>query len=290
MKQPARITWIVQQLLKLPSNPVLDRLIVELIKDYSTIDSLRSRFGWQMKLRPCSDPELLRVRSSAALGRYERSYLKLLIQLVKQGDAVVDVGAFEGYFTIPLAKKVGEEGHVFSIEPDPANVEILQKNIQLNQLTNVTVMPKAISDHHGVMMFHGDRAWGTLINCHILGPDQTVDVDVIDNIIPENFKPPLTLIEIDVEGNEIRVIRGAKNIILSKRPIVSFEVNLTLLAYVDISMNEVFNFFRKNEYRLFKESHGKLRSFDWLNERVCNMLAIPAERLSTDSIKSALES
>jgi FkbM family methyltransferase len=281
--------WIIQQLLKIPSNKPLDRVVIQLIK-YGGIDCLLSRLGYHLKISPCADHELLSIRSSVVLGQYESSYLRLLRKIVNEGDVLIDVGANEGYISVPLALKVGRKGHIFSIEPHPANVAVLQENIHMNYLRNVTVVPKAASDMHGVLEFSGDRAWGTLIGCHIKDKKTKVNVDFLDNMIPGSFKSLIKLIKIDAEGNEIQVIRGAKNLILSARPTIAFEVNLSLLAYVDISINEIFHFFEKNNYRLFMEKEGMLKTFEWFDERICNLLAIPGERLLSSDVQAFIAS
>lgn len=217
-----------------------------------------------------NDRDLLSLRTLVVLGQYEKPLLNLLRGMVGLGDVVIDVGANEGYISIPLALKVGEQGRVYSIEPHPANVATLKENIGLNNLINVTVIPKAVSDEKGIMTFYGDRAWGTLINSHMTGESKT-EVDLLDNII----QVPVKLIKIDVEGNEIRVIRGAKNLIQTFKPIIVFEVNLSYLAYVDISINETFDFLKGNGYQIFKERNGELESFDWFDQRVNTLFAIP---------------
>jgi hypothetical protein len=115
-----------------------------------------------------------------------------------------------------------------------------------------------------------------------------VSVDLLDNMIPENIRSSIKLIKIDAEGNEIKVIRGAQSVILSARPVIAFEVNLSLLAYVDISINETFDFLEKNNYRLFKEKMGKIIPFDWLSERICNLIAVPIELLTKKNIQSVI--
>ena len=57
--------------------------------------------------------------------------------LPKQGDVVVDIGAHMGRYTIIGAKRVGAQGKVVAIEAHPGNFEMLNRNIKLNQLTNV---------------------------------------------------------------------------------------------------------------------------------------------------------
>ena len=65
---------------------------------------------------------------------------------LKPGQTVVDVGANIGCFTVLAARLVGPEGRVVAFEPDPNNLTRLQRNIALNRLKNVTVLPNAIGD------------------------------------------------------------------------------------------------------------------------------------------------
>src|SRR5918992_2590666 len=62
-----------------------------------------------------------------------------------RGDTVVDVGAAFGFYTIMASKKVGQQGKVVAIEPQPDNFEMLNKNIKLNSLTNISTLNYAVS-------------------------------------------------------------------------------------------------------------------------------------------------
>jgi len=67
-------------------------------------------------------------------------------QYLKPGQTAVDVGANIGCLTVLAARLVGPEGRVVAFEPDPNNLTRLQRNIDLNPLKNVTVLPNAIGD------------------------------------------------------------------------------------------------------------------------------------------------
>ncbi|MBD0360091.1 MAG: FkbM family methyltransferase, partial [Nitrososphaeraceae archaeon] len=61
----------------------------------------------------------------------------------KQGDIVVDIGAAFGFYTIISSKRVGTNGKVVAIEANPGNFEMLNRNIKLNQLTNIISLNNA---------------------------------------------------------------------------------------------------------------------------------------------------
>ena len=62
----------------------------------------------------------------------------------KEGDIVVDIGAHMGRYTIIGSKRVGAQGKVVAIEAHPGNFEMLNRNIKLNQLTNVIPLNYAV--------------------------------------------------------------------------------------------------------------------------------------------------
>ena len=62
----------------------------------------------------------------------------------KEGDVVIDVGAHIGPYTLKASKRVGLNGKIIAIEADPENFDILNRNIQLNKLTNVIALNYAV--------------------------------------------------------------------------------------------------------------------------------------------------
>ncbi len=59
---------------------------------------------------------------------------------LQEGYVVADIGAGAGYFTIPLAKKVGPEGLVYAEEIQQALVDYLEKKVETLGITNVKIV------------------------------------------------------------------------------------------------------------------------------------------------------
>jgi ubiquinone/menaquinone biosynthesis C-methylase UbiE len=57
---------------------------------------------------------------------------------VRRGQVVADVGAGPGYWTLPLARRVGRAGHVFAVDPEPASLEALGRRLAKARVRNVT--------------------------------------------------------------------------------------------------------------------------------------------------------
>ena len=83
------------------------------------------------------------------LGSYEYQKRRLFERTVKPGQVVYDVGANAGFYTILASVLVGPAGKVVAFEPVLRNLDYLRRHIELNRLTNVTVVPDAVSDGDG---------------------------------------------------------------------------------------------------------------------------------------------
>lgn len=151
----------------------------------------------------------------------------------KEGDIVVDIGAHMGRYTIPSAKSVGVSGKVIAVEAHPYNFGILQHNLKLNKLTNVSALNSAVYSkkanlklylpdedlgytmHHSVMTNY----LSTKYNNEIERKFVEVEADTLDNLLKSSGITTVNWIKIDVEGAEYEVLKGAREILSTKKPI-----------------------------------------------------------------------
>ena len=66
--------------------------------------------------------------------------------VIKEGDVVLDIGANIGYYVLIESQLVGEKGKVYAVEPVRSNFELLEKNVQLNNLKNVSTFQFAFGE------------------------------------------------------------------------------------------------------------------------------------------------
>lgn len=160
--------------------------------------------GHKMFLDP-QDSLLLSIR-----GEYEPFETALIKQSVKPGQVVLDIGANIGYYTLIIARQVGEMDHVFALEPDPTNFTVLKKNVETNGYTNVTLVQKAVSNTTGHLnLYMRDDHYG---DHRIYAPGdgrQAVQVEVVwlDDFFAE-FECPIDFIKMDIQGAEKGVVEG----------------------------------------------------------------------------------
>ena len=57
---------------------------------------------------------------------------------LRRGQVVADVGAGPGFWTIPLARRVGPRGHVFALDPEPGALDVLRRRLAKARVRNAT--------------------------------------------------------------------------------------------------------------------------------------------------------
>jgi FkbM family methyltransferase len=147
----------------------------------------------------------------------------------KQGDIVVDVGAHIGRYTIIASKRVGANGKVIAIEAHPGNYEMLNRNVKLNGLTNVTTLNYAVySKETKIKLFlPGEKSnrtiYNTLISSRATDEEKFVEVNAntLDNLLQQAriSHAEVNWLKIDVEGAEFEVLKGAHDIMSNSKNI-----------------------------------------------------------------------
>lgn len=159
------------------------------------------------------------TRISILTGEFEHSTTELIKKEVKDGMVFLDIGANIGWYSLLGSRLVGNSGHVYAFEPDPYLFKIINENVELNNLTNVSVFPFAVSNKSGKAKFSlnhaqdGDnRLESQIINDEII---QVKTITIDDFCERHNVKPDF--IKMDIQGSEPKAFEGMKNIV-SKNP------------------------------------------------------------------------
>src|SRR5262245_14603157 len=83
-------------------------------------------------------------------GVYEPEVVNVIGHFVEPGDLVIDAGASLGFFTVLLAKIVGDSGIVLAFEPEARSYDLLKRNIEENRLTNTVAFQSGLFRENGV--------------------------------------------------------------------------------------------------------------------------------------------
>lgn len=149
-------------------------------------------------------------------GEYTQLELDLLAHWCNKECVVYDIGANIGYHTQGFAHMAK---HVYAFEPNLKNIKLLEKNT--SHLPNVTIIRKAVGDVAGVSYIsdYNLDQFGNYGECMMTDKGQRCEVIKLDDM---NLPLP-DIIKIDVEGYELKVIEGCKEIIRKKNPAILYE-------------------------------------------------------------------
>lgn len=137
----------------------------------------------------------------------------------KAGDTVIDAGSYCGETAIWFAGLVGESGTVYSFEPSKANLYRFKKNVRTNWLDNIIhIIEKGIWDKDKKAGLLG-QSYGAMC-CEEAG-DLEIDVTALDTFIEENKVNKVDIIKMDVEGAELKALKGAADTIRKFKPILA---------------------------------------------------------------------
>jgi FkbM family methyltransferase len=157
----------------------------------------------------------------------EQKFSKFLIKNLNREDVFYDIGANRGFYTF-LATDLCKETHSF--EPMKKLAEVIEKNIRPDD--HMTVNAVALSDKEGVADFYTTESSGTntidesvadlVSRMHHDVLKISVPTTTLDHYVENHTKP--TMLKIDAEGAEERIIVGGQQFFTTNSPIIAMEI------------------------------------------------------------------
>lgn len=211
--------------------------------------------------------ERLLVRQNDHIGKriiageeWEPHVRKAIEEAARPDGIAIDAGAYIGIHTLTMSRCFST---VHAFEPQLGVFQVLCGNLALNERLNVIThngalydrsiaMRLAPQDHQevGVPMIGGDIDYNLIENAaalsfEIAAPgDPHVDAIALDDLALEN----VSLIKIDTQGSDLRVLAGAERTIAKSRPVVLFEWERDLAALHGATLEGFLEFFGKLDY------------------------------------------
>ncbi|OIO31238.1 hypothetical protein AUJ77_00305 [Candidatus Nomurabacteria bacterium CG1_02_43_90] len=181
---------------------------------------------------------------------YETHILKEIMNNIKKGDTVLDIGANIGHHSLFISKVVGDKGNVISFEPISFLREQFEKSTSINKSANVTVMPLALGEKESKETIHiceSNTAGSSIVNFSAVGKKESIKVVTLDSL---SLNP--SFMKIDVEGYEYFVLKGAEETIKKNHPKILLEYSPLYYAKTNPShQKEIITFLRNNNYDIY---------------------------------------
>jgi FkbM family methyltransferase len=200
---------------------------------------------------------------------YELMFLRRELQ---RDDMIIDVGAYVGHISLLLADVV-EPRNIFAFEPTPVSFQRLVENWQLNGWLTQGLFQAAVGAKSGsVFVRDVDRPLSTNTVSSSPYEDHSVEVPLVclDDCRHLWQGRPIGLLKVDVEGYEVEVFRGSKQLLKEERPrFIMFE---SLPGSLD---QEIASLLAGSEYVVFQlDSQGQP---DFAADSAQNLFAVPKE-------------
>ena len=221
-------------------------------------------------------------------GEYGEIELQLLLQLVRAANStIVEIGANIGTHTVPLAKALEIKGlDLIAFEPQQFVFQNLCANLALNNISNARVFPLACGDKACMVWFkkpdYNKKGNFGGVKMHekkdSAFPTQSVQCVRLDDVLSS---VKISVLKIDVEGFEKKVLQGGEKVIASNRPIIYVE-NSELPA----ASKELIEYLWSLDYKLFWHHPKLYNPLNFFRNPLnpyptvasVNMLCLPGER------------
>ena len=145
----------------------------------------------------------------------------------------------------------------YSFEPHPSNVEILYWNIFLNNLKNyIIVIPIALYDKNLLLNFDLRDLTGGVAKNTLNKKKKQKNLSFftlsygLDSLITERSLKKPTKIKIDVDGNEMKILKGMKKYLVSVKEIY---IEMLVGKKKQKNYNEIVKFLNNNNFIIYKK-------------------------------------
>jgi len=172
---------------------------------------------------------------------YDRLTLQIFDTYLKSDSNCIDIGCHKGEILDIILKKAPNGTH-FAFEPIPSLVNKLKSKYS----NDATIYDVALSNELGETNFNyvknAPAYSGIKERKYKVADPQiekiTVKLETLDHLIPSDTK--IDLIKIDVEGGELNVLKGGKELISKNKPLILFECGLGASEYYNTQPEDVF--------------------------------------------------
>lgn len=196
---------------------------------------------------------------------YDKPTVEFIKHFVKEGDVCIDVGANIGYFTELLSDAVGKQGEVIAFEASPIHFKTLKRNMELNNAKNYKLLNLALSDTKGHASIFTMNSTGSIVSDYSSYGLKTVSRDEIEMLPLDDvlsYQENIKFIKIDVDGNELQVLKGAHNIIVNQKPMICIEICERTQQAGGSSSEELLEFLKNLGYSFLISFDGQPVSID----------------------------
>jgi FkbM family methyltransferase len=183
--------------------------------------------------------------------------MNCFIEHAKGKTCLLDIGSLHGIFSLVFTE-INKYGKAYAFEPAPEAFEILKNNSLLS--TRVKPFNKALSDRYGTLNMH--REWDHYVSGEAKQNEIKTPISCISgDDFCENHSY-VDVAKIDVEGHELKVLKGLYKTIKLNHPLIFLELHTERIVGEGDSVKEVVEMLKELKYKAIDSRTNSSISFD----------------------------
>lgn len=175
---------------------------------------------------------------------HEGAEVEFLESIAKEGMTVIDVGANIGITTVTIAKKIGGKGKVYAFEPLRGYFDVLKKNLSANGLRNAKAFELALVGRVGRIDFYENELSSSIVSRGSTNKTM-VEATTLDNFVKEQKVGRIDLINMDCEGSELLVLKGAERTLQKNKVKIFCEIHHDVLEELGQSVADTVEYLQR---------------------------------------------
>ena len=189
---------------------------------------------------------------------HEAGEVRFLESIIRPRMKVIDVGANIGITSVTIARKIAKDGKLYCFEPVPEYFRILQQNLSSNGIENAEAFPLALSDRISETEFYLKELSSGIVfekrAKHI-----RVNTVTVDSFLRGQEVETIDVINMDCEGSELPVLKGAEETLRHNRVRIFCEIHHGFLRQLGYSIEDIVEYLEGLSYQVQTVSLADLR-------------------------------
>ena len=190
--------------------------------------------NFKYKKRPSSEVLLRKIINELYLQNF-----------ISEKKAIIDIGSWIADNTLIWAKFLDENAFVLAVDPSKENISYGKKLAEINEIYNIRWEKAVCSSEKNLKLSFDGNLNHARFKTHEKGKNFLIST-TLDDIVEKYNNIDVGFIHIDVEGFELDVLKGSKNLISRNKPVITFEQHIS-----KEDVNEVIEYIKKYDYKIF---------------------------------------